>query len=98
MNSSAFTTEKCLLNSVENIFNRYIENKINIFGLIANGLCTVIFYKIIKRPQQQSNVFKYLFMKSMTDFLIYVSNRLECLYYCRKCRTTSSYLIQIWYI
>jgi hypothetical protein len=49
---SSIAKNKCSFNSVEDIFNRYIENIINIFGLIANGLCTIIFYKIIKRPQQ----------------------------------------------
>jgi hypothetical protein len=96
MNNSNSVT--CLYSSILDLFSRYLENVLNIFGIIANGLCFIIFIKIVKRRQLHSNMFKYLLMKSLIDCLNFLSNSFQYLFYCSNCRTSSSYLIVVWYI
>jgi hypothetical protein len=94
MNNSSLL--KCKNNPTKDFLNTYFDNFLNIFGIVANGLCIIIFIKILKRSK--CNMFKFLLMKSLSDFLYSISNIFRYFYYCSNCRTSSSYLIQVWYI
>jgi hypothetical protein len=70
---------------------RDIKKSIHITGVFTNGICIVVFSLIIKRTQQSSsssrtqgnNMFKYLLIKSIMDFVYCLS---ESLLYFRICR------------
>jgi hypothetical protein len=100
MNSSKIETSECPKDSFKHFIEDYLKNFLNIFGIITNGLCIIIFIKILKRTQiNQGNMFKYLLMKSVMDFLNFVSNSFEYFYQCsNNCRTSSTFIIQIWYV
>jgi hypothetical protein len=88
-------------NSINYIFNKYPENIVNLFGLVANSLCVIIFIRIVinKRiTHSQGKMYEYFLIKSILDFFFFCSNTFEYLYFCKTCEASSSYLIQIWYI
>jgi hypothetical protein len=89
-------TTKCLYDPVGEIFQLYIVSIVDLFGIVANGFCIVIFIKILKRPH--SIMFKYLLMKSIADFLVNLFNSFQCFYFCSYCKSSSSLIMQIWYV
>jgi hypothetical protein len=87
-------------------FKRFIEfyqNKlVDLAGIILNGLCIIVFSRILINTQQSNNnnnMFKYLLMKSIMDFIEFSSNIYRFLYECsNKCDSSKSYFFQIWVI
>jgi hypothetical protein len=97
-NSSIVISDNCTNNSLKDFINLYIMNTINIFGIIANFICIIIFTKIIKTTQSTGNMYKYFLMKSIMDLLSLFINSFEYFKHCSNCEATNSYLLQIWFI
>jgi hypothetical protein len=82
----------------------YIIPPICFITVITNSLCFVIFVKIIKSLQRRSRnsstnlMFKYLLMKSVCDILPGLFNIIIPAFVCSKCRSSSSFIMQIWFI
>jgi hypothetical protein len=98
MYNSSIRNDSCVLVSVIDFITKYVMNIVSIFGIIANLICIMIFIKIIKTTQLRGNMYKYLLMKSIMDFLTLIINSFQYLKYCSNCETAHSYLMQIWFI
>jgi hypothetical protein len=70
-------------------------DSIQAVGAILNLFCIIIFIKIIKTERSENgHMFKYLFIKSIFDF-IYQSSQLPSIYYYNY--SHQSYIMQFWY-
>jgi hypothetical protein len=68
-------------------------------GIILNLICILIFKKIIKNepPNQKNNLFKYLFMKSICDFIYPTIMLGDYIYHKNDGSTDTSLIMQLWY-
>jgi hypothetical protein len=73
-----------------------IEMTLFIIGIITNGICILIFSLIVKKTQLQSNMFKYLLIKSIIDFCICILQLMNSLNVCESFRTLLCFEMQIW--
>jgi hypothetical protein len=83
---------------IKEIIGESLTISVNILGLIGNGLCIITFSKIIIKKQSQGNLFNYLLLKSIIDFIDFISNSFGVLYYCYNCQMSNWYIFQIWAI
>jgi hypothetical protein len=91
MNNSE--TIKC--SNVGQFIQLYLVTIMNLFGIIANGLCIIVFIKMIRGPH--TNMSKYLLMKSLSDFFISFINIFQYFYFCSNCKSSTSFIKQLWY-
>jgi hypothetical protein len=100
MNSS----QTCPHDIVKNFINDYLNRVIDLLGVISNGLCILVFSRILTCTQQSSqlnnnNMFKYLLMKSIMDFMNSLSNFFLFWHNCSNdCESSKSFIVQIWHI
>jgi hypothetical protein len=81
------------------IIGYYLLNTLNILGFFLNIFCVVILYKIVKREQNnQGHLFKYLFIKSISDCLFCLVNIPNIFYYTKDLVKSESFIMQVWYI
>jgi hypothetical protein len=77
----------------------YFINTLNFLGTFLNFICIVIFYKIIKQETtNQGHLFKYLFIKSISDFIFCLVNVPNIFYYRKDSSVDESYIMQVWFI
>jgi hypothetical protein len=80
------------------IFGFYVMNIMNIFGVILNFICVLIFIKILKlEPTNKGHLYKYLFLKSICDFLFFIQNLPQMFYYRADFTQSESYIMQYWF-
>jgi hypothetical protein len=95
--NSTFTNTSETFNS--KIIGYYLVNTLNVLGSFLNIICILIFYKIIKQEQNnQGHLFKYLFLKSISDFLFCITNIPVIVYYRKEPILDDSFIMQLWYI
>jgi hypothetical protein len=103
-NSRESASRNCSKDSIKEFLFNYLEPSLNVFGIIANGFCVIVFFKILTRRQSLQgivsggNIFKYLFLKSIMDFLNFVSNFFETFYDCHNCESSKSFVAKLWFI
>jgi hypothetical protein len=90
MNDSEIRSYSCF-NTIK------IEMTLYIIGIITNGICILIFSLIVKKTQLQSNMFKYLLIKSIIDFCICILQLIVYLNVCGSFRTLLCFVVQIWF-
>jgi hypothetical protein len=73
-------------------------------GFISNLICVIVFIKIIRqestttRSTDKSNMFKYLLLKSICDFVIFLSRIPVNFYFNADGTKNTSLIINIWYV
>jgi hypothetical protein len=73
-------------------------------GSISNLICVIVFIKIIRqestttRSTDKSNMFKYLLLKSICDFVIFLSRIPSKFYYNADGTKNTSLILNIWYV
>jgi hypothetical protein len=98
MNNSLSMSEECSISLTGNLIQNIMRLLVNIFGLIGNGLCVIVFTKIILKTQTQSNLFKFLLLKSIFDFCNFITNFGVFFYYCSSCTRKKSFGLEVWNI
>jgi hypothetical protein len=94
-----FTITNSSHNLFEIIIEYYLLNILNCLGILFNIICIIIFYKIIKGEQSnQGHLFKYLFMKSISDFLFCLVSVPIIFYYRKDSTINDSYIMQVWFL
>jgi hypothetical protein len=88
----------CSISLVVDLIADSVVLFVNVFGLIGNGLCIVVFSKILLKTQTQGNLFRFLLLKSIADFSYFISNFWSLFYYCTICNMFKFFIFQIWYI
>jgi hypothetical protein len=91
------TPETCLI-SIDPYIRYLFEGVSNSLGVVFNFICIIIFYQIIRNENHTSNMFYFFLVKSINDFVMFVSNSFEWFYFCENCGTKSEYWMQLWYI
>jgi hypothetical protein len=77
----------------------YIIPTISLFNFFSNFVCALVFIEIIKVYRQDGNkMFHYLFLKSLCDLLNGLIEAFYPLYGLDSLSTSSTFLINIWYI
>jgi hypothetical protein len=85
--------------SFERIIGYYLINALTILGCFLNFICILIFYKIIKQEQNnQGHLYKYLLLKSISDFMICIVNIPLIIYYKQEPELDDSFIMQVWFI
>ena len=82
MNSSignASLADDCFLS--EDFSLTYLHPVISFMGLVCNLFGSVVFMQIMRNIQLDSNMFKYLFIKSVNDFLQFAFHIFSPLFY-----------------
>jgi hypothetical protein len=79
---------------------RFLNYIILPIGIILNLICIVIFKKIIKNepPNQKNNLFKYLFIKSICDFIYPTIMLGDYIYHKSDSSKDTTLIMQLWYI
>jgi hypothetical protein len=96
--SKISSSTQCFITLNRN-FEYYAKNALNISGIVTNFICIIVFYKIIKNEIKVSNMYNYLLVKSMNDFLLFAINSFQWAYYCtNNCGLRNFYWLQIWYV
>jgi hypothetical protein len=86
-------------NLIAKIFGYYLLNSLNFAGSFLNFICALIFYKIIKQEQNnQGHLYKYLFIKSISDCLLFVVNMPVLFYFKNGQIIDKSFIMQVWFI
>jgi hypothetical protein len=86
------------------IFDYYFHNTLNLIGMVTNSICIFIFAMILKNERQQSNMFRYFFLKSINDLIYLISQQSSWISKCLDCSLKYLYSINIlqtvfyWYI
>jgi hypothetical protein len=76
---------------------KIIKMTLYIIGIITNGICILIFSLIVKKTQLQSNMFKYLLIKSIIDFCLCFLQLMNSLNVCVSFRSLLCFVVQIWF-
>jgi cell division protein FtsL len=82
----------------------YIHRILNFIGIISNSICVFIFATILKNERQQSNMFRFFFVKSINDLIFSILLIFDWIGQCLNCSLKYKYAIVIlqtvsyWYI
>jgi hypothetical protein len=81
------------------IIGFYLQTVMIYAGAVLNFICILIFIIIIRNEQyDQGNLFKYLLVKSVFDFLFFLQNIPQMFYYRVDFSVNDSYGMQYWFI
>jgi hypothetical protein len=64
-------------------------------GIIFNSLCTIVFVKIL-RKNNNTNLFRYLLIKSVCEFIYFILYSPTIMYYHKNGDNDRSYILQLW--
>jgi hypothetical protein len=76
----------------------YLKKLVYFAGLIFNFLNIITLYLITRREQTNGHMFKYFLVKSVNDFVYFCISVIDIAYYCGDCESSTTYIINIWYI
>jgi hypothetical protein len=77
------------------IFGYYFHNTLNLIGIVTNSICIFIFAMILKNERQQSNMFRYFFLKSINDLIYSLTQQSSWIEECLDCPLKYLYSINI---
>jgi hypothetical protein len=82
----------------------YPENVLNTIGIVTNSICIFIFAVILKKERQNSNMFRYFFVKTVNDLVYIITLQFTWLDLCSNCPITFNYIFNLfkiffyWYV
>jgi hypothetical protein len=86
---------------VTRILNVYFSPPISLIGMIANIICIITFYILLRslKNAYEHQMYKYFFVKAICDFLPFLILAFHPVYYqFSNVEFASPYFMQIWYI
>lgn len=98
MNSTSSISLFCL--DMSRIMNVYLGPVKNLTGIILSILNSISFYYLMKKQKKtQGFLYKYLFIRSIDETILFIANSFSIFYFClSKCSSSTSYIMQIWKI
>jgi hypothetical protein len=85
-----------------NLYDSYaltatLTSMIDIPGFLLNGFSVLCILKILRKQSESTgNMFKYLFVKSISEFLLFAIDILYLVYDCKSCGMANSLAGEIW--